>query len=68
MLGVLDSFDVQWGLVCPELVEVMWGLPYASFDIGQAIVSGTPSTIRHPARAQSFDAAILAADRASIDQ
>ena len=60
------SFDVQWGLVCPEIVDVMWGAPYKAFDIGQAIVSGTPGTIRHPAQAQSFDAATLAAHTASI--
>lgn len=54
-----DSYDVQWGLVCPELVDVMWGVPHSSFDVGQAIVTGTPSTIRHPARAQSFNAASL---------
>jgi hypothetical protein len=44
----------------------MWGLPYVPFDVGLAIVGGTPSTIQHPARAQSFDAATLAADSASI--
>ena len=60
------SFDGQWGLVCPDVVEVMWGTPYRPFDVGQAIVSGTPSTIRHPARAQSFASAALAADTASI--
>ena len=66
LLNRRGSFDVQWGLVCPDVVDVMWGAPYKAFDIGQAIVSGTPSTIQHPAQAQSFDAATLAAHTTSI--
>lgn len=66
LLSRRSSFDVQWGLACPAVVEIMWGSPHVSFDIGQAIVSGTPSTIRHPAHAQSFDVAALKADSASI--
>ncbi len=54
-----ESFTTQWGIVCPELVDVMWGVPYKAFDVGQSIVTGTPSSIRHPAQAQSFAAATL---------
>ncbi|MCE9621222.1 MAG: hypothetical protein K8R99_02635 [Actinomycetia bacterium] len=54
-----DSFTVQWGIVCPELVDVMWAVPYKPFDVGQSIVTGTPSSIRHPAQAQSFSAVSL---------
>lgn len=54
-----ESFTVQWGIVCPELVDVMWAFPYKPFDVGQSIVTGTPSSIRHPARRQLFRAAAL---------
>lgn len=64
--GEVQRSAAQWGLICPDVVEVMLGTPHRPFDVGQAIVSGTPSTIRHPARAQSFDSTILAADTASI--
>ena len=53
------AFTVQWGIACPELVDVMWAVPYKPFDVGQSIVTGTPSSIRHPAQAQSFSAAAL---------
>lgn len=40
------GFFLQWGLVCPALAEPTWGVPYREFDIGQAVVTGTPERIR----------------------
>jgi hypothetical protein len=48
------SYSVEWGIVSPELVDAIWRVPYKPFDVGLAIVHGTPSHIRHPARAGSF--------------
>lgn len=47
-------YYLQWGLVCPELAELTWGVPYKTFDIGQAILTGRPANIRWPAKVSHF--------------
>lgn len=47
-------YYLQWGIVSSELAELIWDVPYRTFDIGQAIVTGTPKDIRFPASASRF--------------
>jgi hypothetical protein len=49
-----SQYDIQWGVFSPEAVEVLWGQPADPTDVGQSVMSGTPGTIRHPARGQSW--------------
>lgn len=49
-----ESYDLQWGIVSPEAVWFFWGRRPTSSDVGEAIVTGTPGTIRHPPSCQSF--------------
>lgn len=50
------TVDVQWGITCPEVARVLWEhVPEsATPDVSYAVVSGTPGSVSHPARAQSF--------------
>lgn len=61
-------YYLQWGIVCPELVEIIWGMPYQTFDIGHAIVTGTPKTIRFPSRSGRFSDLDLATAPADLSQ
>ena len=40
---------VQWGIVSPDAVPIMWGSPHTYGDVALAVMTGTPSSIRHPA-------------------
>jgi hypothetical protein len=54
LLARRGMYDVQWGIVSPEATHYLWGVDPLAGDVGQAIVSGTPSSIQHPAQCQSF--------------
>lgn len=47
-------YDVQWGITVAGASEVLWGVPSDISDVGQAVMSGTPGSIRHPAPGQSW--------------
>ncbi len=47
------TYDVQWGVVSPELVWFLWGTEPRG-DVGDAALTGWPSGIKHPSNAQSF--------------
>jgi hypothetical protein len=47
-------YDVQWGVFATGAAEIIWGVPSDPSDVGQAVLSGTPGTIRHPAPGQSW--------------
>lgn len=49
-----STHDLQWGVVCREAVPFLWGREASEADIADAVMSGTPGTIRHPASCQSF--------------
>lgn len=53
------SFGVQWGLGCPEVAEIRWGITPDPTDVAYAIVTGHTSNIRHPAQAGHFKPADL---------
>ena len=48
------QYDIQWGVVSPEVAELLWAGPPDPSDVGQSAMSGTPGTIRHPAPGQSW--------------
>jgi hypothetical protein len=54
LLGRRGMYDVQWSVVCPEAAAILWGRESILGDVGEAVMSGTPSTIRHPAAGQYF--------------
>ena len=45
---------VQWGVVSPELVWLLYGYEPRG-DVSDAAMTGWPSAIRRPARAESFE-------------
>jgi hypothetical protein len=52
VVALLDRrgrYIVQWGVVSPETIPIIWGRPGVGGDVGDAVMSGTPSSIRHPA-------------------
>lgn len=61
------TYDVQWGVVSPEVIRLVWGTEPRG-DVGDAAMTGSPSSIQHPAKAQSFrldlpdDATVIATD------
>lgn len=64
LLSRRGMYDIQWGLVSPEAAPFLWGRPAQEGDVGAAVMSGTPGSIRHPAACQSFrlDAMVPADD------
>ncbi|HXH80274.1 hypothetical protein [Nocardioides sp.] len=68
LLSRRGRFDVQWGVVSPEAVPVLWGTDFRDGDVGAALMSGTPGTIHHPPECQSFrlDAATSADDAEQV--
>lgn len=54
LLARRGMYDVQWGVVSPEAVPFLWGKPAEGGDVGEAVMSGTPSSIHHPPAGQSF--------------
>ena len=53
-------YSVQRALVCPELVDVIYGTPYIPFDVAWSVVTGYPGSIRHPAKVAQFSEAEVA--------
>lgn len=70
LLSRRGTYVAQWGVVSPEATWFLWGRD-GGMDVGDAVMSGTAGSIRHPARAQSFrldgtvDTDVLAADVAA---
>ncbi len=47
-------YDLQWGVNTDGAAEIIWGASTDPKDVGQAVLSGTPSGIRRPAPGQSW--------------
>jgi hypothetical protein len=68
------GYHVQWGIVSPETTPIMWGEEGKSGDVGSAVLSGTPSSIRQPAPGASFrfetanDPAVVDAIAAAVEE
>jgi hypothetical protein len=48
------TFDVQWGVVSPELVPFLWGTPGKEGDVAWSAMTGRPSGIHRPAACPGF--------------
>jgi hypothetical protein len=48
-------YDVQWGITVSGASELLWGARSDVSDVAQAVMSGTPGSIRHPAPGQSWN-------------
>lgn len=57
-------YQVQWGIVSPELVEIMWGIPHSEFTVSQSAVTGLGKTM--DGRLATFDDAALLSDLDSV--
>src|SRR5271154_974597 len=47
-------YRIVWGLLSPDVVDVMYGVESDVSDLGQAIVYGTAGTIQHPPAIGAF--------------
>lgn len=47
-------YDIQWGVLAKGAAEVVWDTASNLTDVSQAVLSGTPGNIRHPAPGQSW--------------
>jgi hypothetical protein len=52
-------YDIQWGVVSPEAVPIMWGRDAIPGDVGDAVMSGTPRSIRGLTATKAFRLAEL---------
>jgi hypothetical protein len=48
------NYFVQWGVLAAGSAPIVWGRGDYDGDVGDALMSGTPSTIRHPAACAGF--------------
>jgi hypothetical protein len=49
------TYAIEWFVVSPEATDFVWGHPAKEADPGDAIMFGTPSSIRRPAPGENFE-------------
>jgi hypothetical protein len=62
--GRRGSYVTQWGVGCDQAAAVLWDTEADATDVRWAVMTGSPSGIRHPSPGGSF----TPADEASAEQ